>query len=212
MMKHVIIPLLMAALCLPTLSAKDIQLPKPQKKSKMTLVEALSKRASARTFSQKEVDNQTLSDLLWAACGINRPAEKKITAPSAINAQDILVYVATKDGAWLYEPLSNTLKQVTTTDVRQHLAAGQQFVMQAPVSLIMVSDQSRFGRRSNGALDMGKFDAGYVSENICLACVALGLNTVPRMMMDKEKLSEALQLPEHQVPMLNHPVGWPSEK
>ena len=210
-MKHILSTFLLAAIAL-TATAKDIQLPKPQLKANMTLMEALSKRASSRTYSQKAVDNQTLSTLLWAACGINRPAEKKITAPSAINAQDILVYVATKDGAWLYEPQTNTLKQVTTDDVRPHLAAGQQFVMQVPVVLVLVSDQSRFGNRSRGASDMGKFDAGYVSENICLASTALGLATVPRMMMDQEKLAQALHLPEHQKLMLNHPVGWPSEK
>ena len=210
-MKKTLSVLLTAALCLPVI-AKDIQLPKPQLTAKMTLMDALSKRASARSYSQKAIDDQTLSTLLWAACGINRPTEKKITAPSAINAQDILVYVATKDGAWLYEPQTNTLKQVTTTDVRPHLAAGQQFVMQAPVSLILVSNQGRFGNRSRGASDMGKFDAGYVSENICLGCTALGLATVPRMMMDKEKLAQALGLPEQQVPMLNHPVGWPEKQ
>lgn len=210
-MKHILSTLLLAAIGL-TATAKDIQLPKPDMKVKMTLMEALSKRASARVFSQKAIDDQTLSTVLWAACGINRPEENKITAPSAINAQDILLYVARADGAWLYEPKTNTLKQVTTTDVRPHLAAGQQFATQAPVSLIMVSDQSRFGRASRGAADMGKYDAGYVSENICLVCTALGLNTVPRMMMDKEKLSQALGLTEQQLPLLNNPIGWPEEK
>lgn len=210
-MKHILSVFLLAAIGF-TVSAKDIQLPKPDMKVKMTLMEALSKRASARAYAQKAVDDQTLSTLLWAACGINRPAEKKITAPSAINAQDILVYVGTKDGAWLYDPQTNILKQVTTEDIRPYLAAGQQFVMQAPVALLIVSDQSRFGNRSRGASDMGKFDAGYVSENICLAATALGLATVPRMMMDKEKLAQALHLPEHQIPMLNHPVGWPAAK
>ena len=210
-MKNILSVFLMASIGL-TATAKDIQLPKPDKKSKMTLMDALSKRASARTYSQKAVDDQTLSTVLWAACGINRPDENKITAPSAINAQDILVYVARADGAWLYEPKTNTLKQVTTTDVRPHVAAGQQFAAQAPVTLIMVSDQSRFGRLSRGAADMGKFDAAYVSENICLVCTALGLNTVPRMMMDKEKLSQALGLNEQQVPLLNNPIGWPEGK
>ena len=200
--------LLLAAMSLPA-SAKDYKLPKPQKKAGMSLLETLSKRASARTFSPRDVDSKTLSTMLWAACGINRDKEKKITAPSAINAQDILLYVARQDGAFLYDPQSNTLKQVTTKDVRPLLAAGQQFVTQAPVTLIMVSDKSRFGNRSRGADDMGKYDAAYVSENICLVCTALGLNTVPRMMMDKDALSRELGLTPQQVPLLNNPIGWP---
>ncbi len=211
MMKHILSVMLLAAFCLSG-QAKDYKLPKPQTKAGMSLLEALSKRASARTFSQREIDAKTLSTVLWAACGINREKEKKITAPSAINAQDILLYVARQDGAFLYDPRTNTLKQVTEKDVRPYLAAGQQFVTQAPVSLIMVSDQSRFGNRSRGAADMGKYDAAYVSENICLVCTALGLNTVPRMMMDTVGLSRELGLTPQQVPLLNNPIGWPPAK
>ena len=81
--------------------AQDIQLPAPDMNVKMTLMETLQKRASQREFSEREISDATLSQVLWAACGINRPESKKITAPSAITAQDILVYVARKDGAYL---------------------------------------------------------------------------------------------------------------
>lgn len=198
--------LMMMASCA---TAQDIQLPAPDMNVKTTLMEALQKRASQREYSDREVSDATLSQVLWAACGINRPESKKITAPSAINAQDILVYVARKDGAYLYQPLSNTLKKVCDEDLRQAVAARQSFAATAPVSLILVTDLSKFGNRGTGAMQMADMDAGYVSENICLICAALGLNTVPRMGMDKEALSKALGLTEQQIPLLNSPIGWP---
>ena len=189
-------------------TAQDIQLPEPDKSAKMTLMEALQQRASSREFSDKEVSDAVLSQVLWAACGINRPGEKKITAPSAINAQDILVYVARKDGAYLYQPETNTLKKVCDEDVRKMVAGQQEFAATAPISLILVSDKTKFGDRSSGAALMGNIDSGYVSENICLVCTALGLKTVPRMSMDKEALAKALKLTDSQVLLLNNPIGW----
>ncbi|MBR3398646.1 MAG: nitroreductase family protein, partial [Prevotella sp.] len=129
-------------------------------------------------------------------------------APSAINAQDILVYVARKDGAYLYQPETNMLKKVCDEDVRKMVAGQQDFAATAPISLIMVSDKSKFGDHKNGAEMMGNIDSGYVSENICLVCTALGLKTVPRMSMDKEGLAKALKLTADQVLLLNNPIGW----
>lgn len=189
-------------------TAQDIQLPEPDKSATMTLMQAFQQRASSREFSDKDVSDDVLSQVLWAACGINRADEKKITAPSAVNAQDIQVYVARKDGAFLYQPETNTLKKVTDEDVRKMVAGPQEFAAKAPVSLIMVSDKAKFGNRKNGAELMGSIDSGFVSENICLVCTALGLKTVPRMTMDKDGLAKALKLTADQVLLLNNPIGW----
>ena len=183
-------------------------LPAPTKSAKMTLMESLQQRHSVRDFSDKAVSDADLSELLWAACGINRPDTKKITAPSAINAQDILVYVCTKDGAWLYVPDGNSLQKVSDKDLRSAVAGRQEAVAVAPVSLILVSDRTKFGDRAKGAEVMGAIDAGYVSQNICLACTALGLATVPRMTMDKETLAKELHLDENKTLLVNHPVGY----
>lgn len=188
--------------------AQDIQLPAPNKKVEMTLMDALQKRTSVREYSDKAVDNATLSQVLWAACGINRPDSKRITAPSAINAQDILVYVLNADGAYLFQPLSNSLKKVCNEDLRIPMAGPQKFAAEAPVALLLVSDLSKFGPNNRSGERYGAMDAGYVSENIYLACTALGLGTVARAMMDAKTLSEKLGLKEHQQPMLNHPIGW----
>ena len=180
----------------------------PTKSAKMTLMESLQQRHSVRDFSDKAVSDADLSELLWAACGINRPDTKKITAPSAINAQDILVYVCTKDGAWLYVPDGNSLQKVSDKDLRPAVAGRQEAVAVAPVSLVLVSDRTKFGDRAKGAEVMGAIDAGYVSQNICLACTALGLATVPRMTMDKETLAKELHLDENKTLLVNHPVGY----
>ncbi|MGM9736120.1 MAG: nitroreductase family protein [Candidatus Cryptobacteroides sp.] len=185
-------------------------LPAPAKSSEMTLMEALQLRHSEKEFqADKPVTDEVLADLLWAACGINRPESKKLTAPSAINAQDIVIYVCTSDGAWLYEADKNQLRKVSGKDLRSAVAGRQQDMADAPLFLLLVSDQSRFGDLGDGAAVCGAVDAGYVSQNICLACTALGLATRPRMSMDKEVLVKELNLNENQILLINHPVGYP---
>jgi nitroreductase len=167
-------------------------------------VEVLKNRRSEREYSKEALSDQVLSNVLWAACGINRPAEKKITAPSAINAQDVIVFVCRSDGAFRYDALNNTLIKVSSKDLRKDVAANQAFSAVAPVSLVLVSDLNKF--RSPRA-ELGAMDAGYVSENICLICTAMGLKTVPRATMNKEVLAKELGLIDNQILELNHPIG-----
>lgn len=187
----------------------NIQLPKPSMDNKVALMQALQNRHSSREFADKQVPDDVLSTVLWAACGINRPNEGKITAPSAINAQDIQVYVVRKDGAYLYKPEENSLQKVSSKDLRTAVAGRQSFAASAPVSLVLVSNHNKFGGHSNGASRMGIVDAGYVSENICLVCSALGLNTVPRMTMDSETLKKELNLDDNYDFVLNSQIGYP---
>jgi len=195
-----------AMLCMVMVAAaQEVQpLPKPDKKAKMTLFQALDRRESVREYSDREIPERTLSNLLWAACGINRPGQGRITAPSAINAQDITVYVCRQDGAWKYDAAAHALTKVSDKDLRKQVAGFQDFAATAPVSLVLVSDISKVRNHS----ELGAMDAGYVSENICLACTALGLATVPRATMDKAELAKELKLSDSEVLMLNNPVGY----
>ena len=195
-----------AMLCMVMVAAaQEVQpLPKPDKKAKMTLFQALDRRESVRDYSDREIPERTLSNLLWAACGINRPGQGRITAPSAINAQDITVYVCRQDGAWKYDAAAHALTKVSDKDLRKQVAGFQDFAATAPVSLVLVSDISKVRNHS----ELGAMDAGYVSENICLACTALGLATVPRATMDKAELAKELKLSDSEVLMLNNPVGY----
>ncbi len=189
--------------------AQDVKrLPEPDKNVKMTLFQALQQRKSVREYSDKDIDDMKLSQLLWAAVGINR-SDGRLTSPTAINAQDITVYVCRKDGAWLYVAKENALHRVSDKDLRQAIAANQKFAAVAPVSLVIVTDNAKFrGGSTNGPSISGAIDSGYVSQNIDLACEALGLATVPRATMDKETLKKELKLTDDQHAILNHPVGY----
>lgn len=196
----------MAAVCV--MAQNVIKLPEPDKNVSMTLYQALQQRKSVREYSNKEIDDMKLSQLLWAAVGINRP-DGHLTAPTAINAQDITVYVCRQDGAFLYVAKDNALQKVSDKDLRKEIASAQQFAAEAPVNLVIVTDNAKFrGGSTNGPTISGAIDAGYVSQNIDLACEALGLATVPRGTMNKDALKKELKLTEAQNPILNHPVGY----
>ena len=189
------------------MAQSKVELPAPVASGGMGLFEVLQKRASIREYSDKDISDKTLSQVLWAACGKNRP-DGRITAPSAVNAQDVMVYVCKADGAFLYDAQNNTLVQVSKKDLRKAVAVRQEFAAKAPVSLVLVSNLEKLPRANQM---LGAMDVGYVSENICLACTALGLATVPRATMDIETLKKELGLGEKQVPMLNNPIGYPIE-
>ena len=206
-MKKLLLSLLALTTMIGTANAQEsISLPQPEvQKLSMSLGDALKQRRSYRDMSDKDVDLQTVSTILWAACGISDPATGKITAPSAINMQDIKVFVCSQYGVCRYMPKENTLVPVTMTDIRSSLAAGQDFAKTAPVSLLLVStkDNERMDNNRYGGVD-----AGYVSQNIYLACTALGLHTVARAMMDKDAVKKALDLPDTSIILLNHPIGF----
>ena len=139
--------LLTALLFISVMSAQDLKVIKlnaPDKTRGTAVMKAFSDRHSDREFASKELSAQDLSDLLWAANGINRTDGKR-TAPSALNKQDIDVYVIMKDGAYLYDAKAHALNPIAKGDHRGAVGAGQDFVKEAPVSLVLVSDLSRFG-------------------------------------------------------------------
>ena len=206
MMKKLMFTLMLAAVAV-NMNAQEVkQLPQPDMQLSVTLTEALQKRRSDREYNaDRDITDQQLSQILWAACGVNRPDKKLLTIPTAINAQDIQVYVCRKDGVALFQPYDNTLKKVSSEDIRPLLADRQQNMKSAPVFLLIVSDQEKF--RHNAEV-YGAMDAGYASQDICLMCAALGLKTVPRAMMNKEAVAKALGLGDKQILELNHPIGY----
>ena len=188
----------------PCRAQSSIKLPQPDKSLKTTLIDALQNRQSLRSFSDKEFSDQDLSTLLWAANGINREDGKR-TAPSALNKQDVEIFVIRKDGAYFWNPQTNTLERRSDQDLRPAVARGQEFTAQAPLSIVLVSNGAKFGDMPN---KFGLADAGYVSQNICLICSAAGWACCPRATMDSATLAEQLKLTPKQVPMLNNTVGY----
>lgn len=188
---------------MPAFAQQEIALNKPDMSMSVSLMNALAQRHSEREFADRTLSLQELSNLLWAANGINRPDGKR-TAPSALNAQPIDVYVCRADGAYRYDAKGGKLVRVTESDLRPAVAGKQAFVLQAPVSLVLVCDVSRY---PGGRGDYAQADAAYVSQNICLYCAAAGLACVPRGSMDAEALKKGLGLTDSQTPILNNVVG-----
>ena len=188
---------------------KVIRLPKPNLNRNSEVMEAFANRHSTREYAAKALALTDLSDLLWAANGINRPEEGKRTAPSAMNKQDVDVYVVLPEATYLYDAKAHQLNLVAEGDHRGAVAGGQAFVKSAPVSLLLVSDLSRLGEAKNTHTQlMGAVDAGIVSQNISIFCSAAKLATVPRASMDTAKLKSVLKLTDTQLPLMNHPVGY----
>ena len=188
---------------------KVVKLPKPNLNRAGTVMKALSERQSTREYASKALSLADLSDLLWAANGINRPESGKRTAPSALNKQDVDVYVILPEGSYVYDAKNHKLNLVSEGDHRDAVAGGQTFVKAAPVSLVLVSDVSLFGDAQKPQNQVvGAMDVGIVSQNISLFCANAKLATVPRGSMDATQLKKVLKLKDSQIPMLNHPVGY----
>lgn len=190
----------------------DIILNSPDLQRGLSVMKAFANRASATDFSSRALSLQDLSDLLWAANGINRAESGKKTAPSAMNAQDIDIYVFISTGTYLYEASTGTLKGIAAGDHRALVYDRQEVFANAPVMLVLVSDISRFrGNDNETRLSWAAMDAGIVSQNISLFCAGTGLITRPRAFMNREGIKELLGLSESQIPLLNNPVGFPVE-
>lgn len=188
---------------------EPVVLDRPDLNRGTNIMAALSARHSERAFADRMLSHRDLSDLLWAANGINR-ADGHRTAPSALNRQDVDIYVFTDRGAYLYDAVAGQLKPVADGDHRKLVVGGQPDFPLAPVFLVMVSDLSRFGDfAGDKAAFAGTLDAGIVSENISLFCSGTGLVTVPRMSMDVEGIKKLLGLGDHHLVVINNPVGYP---
>lgn len=185
---------------------ETISLPAPATEGtySKSLMQSLKERRSQRAFADGQLTKEELSTLLWAACGVSDQKSGKITAPSAMNKQDITLYVTCADGTWRYDSKAHALAVVSRKDLRKEVAGRQEFAAVAPVSIILVSDQSKYGPKG---LEFGSMSAGYVSQNIYLACTAMGLSTVARATMNEDVLRKELGLKDTEKLMLNHPVG-----
>lgn len=190
---------------------KEIMLPKPQTDGGIPLMQALKARQSSREFSQEKLPLQVLSNLLWTADGISRPDGKR-TAPSAVNWQNIDIYVALSDGLYLYQPSGHALKAILTDDIRA--ATGKQdFVKEVPVNLIFVADFSKITRGTDE--DKNFYSAahtGFISQNVYLYCASDGLATVVRGLIDRESMAKLMKLRPDQKVMLAQSVGYPKKK
>jgi len=188
---------------------KEIKLLKPVVTGGMPLMTALNKRQSSRSFSQQKLPDQVLSNLLWAADGINRPDSGKRTAPTAMNNQEIAVYVALEEGMYLYNAKKHSLELVVDKDLRP-LTGKQGFVNKAALNLVYVADISKAaGFNREDKLIYAAADTGFIGQNVYLFCASEGLSTVIRGWIDKDDLAKAMNLKSDQMIILSQTVGYP---
>jgi nitroreductase len=186
-----------------------VQLPSPQTEGGKPLMQALKDRMTTRTFTEEKLSMQTLSNLLWAAFGINRPDGRR-TAPSAKNWQEIDIYVATPEGLFLWDPKKNLLNPISAKDVRG-LTGNQSFVKEAALNLVYVADYSRVtGEGADKDIWVGA-DIGFIGQNVYLYCASEGLATVVRANIDREALAKELRLKPEQKIIFAQSVGYPKK-
>jgi SagB-type dehydrogenase family enzyme len=216
-MKHkvpFIFGLVVVAIFLFSLSAaqapQGVKLPVPQTDGGRPLMQTLKERKSTREFGPGTLSPQTLSNLLWAGFGINRPDGRR-TAPSAMNWQEVSIYVVTAEGVYIYDAKANALNPVLPGDLRAATGT-QDFVKDAAVNLVYVSDLSKIsGADPPDAQMYTGADVGFIAQNVYLYCASEGLATVVRGSVDKPALAKILKLGPNQKIILAQSVGYPKK-
>lgn len=185
---------------------KPVALPTPQTSGGKPLMQVLKERKSVRDFGPELLSRQTLSNLLWAAWGINREDGRR-TAPSASNRQEIDVYAIMADGAYIYDAKANALKPLVQADMRKY-AGTQAYVADAPLNLVYVADTAKLGGDDAPRMATANADTGFISQNVYLFCASEGLGTVVRASVNRADLGKALSLRAEQRITLAQSVGY----
>ena len=185
--------------------AQDDILPKPKMSNvEGSLNKALQDRRSTRTFTDKEISDQTLSDLLWSANGVNRNDGRR-TAPSARNKQDVSIYVGKSDGTFRYDAKTNKLIKIGNSDLRKAVAGHNQFIQTAPIVLVITSDT----KLMNNNMALSGIDVGTVVQNVYLYCAANKLGTVCCYAGEStEEVQKFLGISPNIKPLVYMPVGY----
>lgn len=187
---------------------KPIDLPSPRSEGGLPLIAALKLRRSIREYSGRPLPLQTLSDLLWAAFGVNRPSGDR-TAPYWRHVMVMDIYAAMADGVWIYEPKTHKLLPYLQADIRAQTGL-QDFVGTAPLDLVYVAHGERMMDISPEARRLyASVDTGFIGQNVYLFCASEGLATVFRGAIDYPKLARTLKLPEQQFVTFAQTVGYP---
>jgi len=189
---------------------KAIQLVRPQISSGNPLMPLLWKRMSSREFNPEPLPLEVLSNILWAAFGINRPDGRR-TAPTASNRQEIDIYVTAANGLYLYDAKTNLLNPILAEDIRG-MTGRQSYVKLASVNLVYVADYSKMGTATNeDKILLSAADTGFISENVYLYCASEGLVTVVRANIDRPALATLMKLRPDQKIVLAQSIGYPKK-
>jgi nitroreductase len=186
-----------------------IKLPTPRLEGGQSLISALWQRRSTREYSDQPLPLPVLSELLWAAFGVNRPNGDR-TVPYWRHVMVIDVYISMQDGVWRYDPATHILKRYQQEDIRDRTGL-QDFVAIAPLNLIYVAHGERMAdvapedRRLYASVD-----AAFMGQNVYLFCASEGLATVFRGAVDYAGLARSLRLSDTQFVTFAQTVGYPA--
>jgi len=174
-------------------------LPKPDTSGGKPLMQTLNERKSTREYKPGSLSPQMMSNLLWAAFGVNRPDGRR-TAATARNVQDIDIYVFTAEGVFLYKAKEHALELVLDGDHRKATGT-QDWVTGAAVNLIYVSDLAKMGKTpEQDKMVWAGIHAGAITQNVYLYCASAGLGSVVRASINRPELAKLLKLgPDHRV-------------
>lgn len=204
---------ILAAGSMPCLAAADapvIALPPPHKTGGKPLMEALAARQSTRAYANRTLPAQVLSDLLWAAWGVNRPQNGFRTAPSSHSFMDIDIYLAMANGVWIYDPKAHRISRYLQEDLRAQTTTDQDYVKTAALNLIYVSEAARMQHPSaQDRLLNGIADSAVIAQNVYLFCASAGLGTVLRASVPGKELASRLRLKPTQAIYFAQSVGYP---
>ena len=196
-MKKFILGVLVAMITVNSAQALDKQLPQPDKNGGMPLMEALQQRRSGKFFVNKDINDKTLSNILWAAYGTN-DNEGRRTIPTAMNQKELEIYVADKNGVWLYDADNNSLQQISAENILKAFSS-QEYMETAPLVLIYT------GNNESNYVEM---HAGSAYQNVGLYAASAGLNAVVRGYFDKEQVAKLIKLPENKKVIITQAIGW----
>lgn len=209
-MKHIVILIFTIVLNTNLIISQTEKLPEPQMTGGMPLMDALKTRHSIREFSDKKLDRQTLSNILWAAFGVNRRESGKRTAPTAMDERAMELYVILEQGTYLYDAVENSLILIKDKDLRA-LAGTQPFVASAPLNIAYVADYSKMKTAGETKEVYAGAHTGFIAQNVYLFCSSEGLGSVVRAYFEEEKLKAALNLDDSKNIVLVHTIGYPKE-
>lgn len=196
-----------------------IKLPEPQKDLLFPLMKAFELRRTKRRWVDEMLSEQELSNILWSACGITLKETKRTksrrTSPSSRNSQAIKIFIATKQGVFLYDERIHSLIEIFTKDVRKHIST-QKMMQSAPIGLIFTADYSKLSMYTatdnNRKLFISGTETGFISQNIYLYCASAGLSTAIIGLVDRDKLHKAIELKEYEHIVYTQVVGRSLDK
>ena len=191
-------------------AGESVKLPERSEQSGMDLFSALSLRLSTRSFdSGRKLSDTMVSDLLWAALGVNREDGRR-TIPFSYDLRVVKVFLATESGCFLYVPEANELLPVSDLDVRSVIFKQEEF-LSAPVSLVFVYDSDKESGTKEYQVELAEahISVGAAMQNVQLAAAAFGLGTVAVTSIRPDRIASLLKVDEEDHVILAMPVGYP---